>query len=140
MASKVFSECVNNAFSSLPEMPSLYKQHQHTLQAMHSLNQQSQVTYFSMQSCLTSNESPEKNLVLIMQKVGKKRLRKLQNINVPFWQTDTSTSLIVVSEYKYLFVPSAVSGRMACCNILFLKSISAISLLICCATILTLLG
>lgn len=64
----------------------------------------------------------------------------LQNINVPFWQTHTSTSLIVFSEDKYLSAPSAVSERMACCNILSLKSISVISLLIYCATILTLLG
>lgn len=89
LASKVSSECFNNAFSSLPEMPSLYKQQQHMVQAMHSLNQQSQVPDYSMESCLTSNESFEKNLDRNMQNAGKKRLRTLQNRNVPFWQTET---------------------------------------------------
>jgi len=88
LASKVSSECLNNAFSSLPEMPSLYKQQQHMVQAVHSLNQQSQVTDYSMESCLTSNESSEKNLDRNMQNAGKKRLRTFQNRNVPFWQTE----------------------------------------------------
>lgn len=88
LASKVSSECLNNAFSSLPEMPSLYKQQQHMVQAVHSLNQQSQVTDYSMESCLTSNESSEKNLDRNMQNAGKKRLRTFQNRNLPFWQTE----------------------------------------------------
>lgn len=60
------------------------------------------------------------------------------------WSTckspETSTSLMVVREERYLSAPKEASGRIAYCKTLSVRSISESSLLICLATIFTLLG
>ncbi|XP_057826748.2 protein PHR1-LIKE 2 isoform X2 [Cryptomeria japonica] len=88
LASKVSNECLNSAFSSLPEMQGFCEQQQHIVQAVNSLHQQSQVADCSTESCLTSNESSDKNFHSNTQIACKKRSRRFDDKSLPFWQNE----------------------------------------------------